>query len=127
MIADRPPVALRQRDQKGREFFHRGFAGQHHEMILHRRNLTQGGVQQPFMRAVVSVEIVERMAGVGDYLRRLDRFAIAVMQRAVGKADDVARQAKGDDLPPPVAQHAAQTKDTRGDLIDMMGDIAFAK
>ena len=96
-------------------------------MILHRRDFAQGGVEKPFMRLMAAIKAVERMAAICDHLCRLDSLAIAVMQSAVGKTDNVTGEAKSYDLTPTVVEHAGETKDTCGDLIDIVGDIAFAE
>lgn len=97
------------------------------QLILHRVDFAQSGVQKPLVRLGISVTGFERLTAVNDQVRRGDHVAIGVVQSAVGEPHDVAGQTEGDDLAAPVFQNVRQTQHPGLDFVQMRGRVAFTE
>ncbi len=126
VVAVRRTDAVCQHHQKGRNLFQRRFARQHHEVILHGADFTQGRLQQALLGFGVARASIQCGARMDRHLAGFKHIAVGVVIFAIGKTDHIARQGKGDDLPAPVHQHAGQAQDAGFDLIDVGGFVTLA-
>jgi DNA-binding response OmpR family regulator len=96
-------------------------------MILHRRDLAQCRPQQASVGFGVSLALLKRLTPMQDDLAGSDGVAVGMVQVAIGKPHDVARQRKGNHLPAPVFKDARQAQDTALHLVYVGRRVTLAK
>ncbi len=110
-------------NQKSRNFVHRTFATQHHEVLLQGCDMMQCCGDKPVVQFGVHPDDAERVMPIGDDIPVSDRFTVDMLDTIFTEPNHVTGIGKSDDLTTASFSYVHQTHDPARDVKDKIGII----